>query len=49
MADRMETVDLSVYDQNRLFRLPNTKNSKSGLWKVSLQAHELLTLSEEKI
>lgn len=35
-------IDLSVYDVNRLFRLPNTLNKKSMLYKVQLTFDELL-------
>jgi hypothetical protein len=34
--------DPAIYDQNRLLRLPNTINSKSGLWKVPLPAGEVI-------
>lgn len=30
------TIDTGIYDKTRLFRLPNTINSKSGLFKVEL-------------
>ena len=49
MADGIETADLAVYDQNRLLRMPNTRHGKSGLWKIPLHTHELLTLSSEDI
>lgn len=35
-------LDLAIYDKNRLFRLPNTKNSKSGLFKVWIAPTMLL-------
>jgi len=41
--------DLSIYDQNRLLRLPNTKHGDSGLWKIPLEAREVLTLSVDAI
>ena len=41
--------DLSIYDQNRLLRLPNTKHGDSDLWKIPLEAHEVLTLSVDAI
>jgi len=34
--------DPAIYDQNRLLRLANTVNSKSGLWKVPLPAGEVI-------
>lgn len=42
-------VDMSIYDQNRLLRLSNTKHGTSGLWKIPLHSHEILTLSAEAI
>ena len=33
-------VDMKIYDQNRLLRLSNTKNSKSGLYKIPLERDE---------
>ncbi len=34
--------DTAIYDQNRLLRLSNTINSKSGHWKVPLPAGEVI-------
>ena len=34
-------VDLAIYDQNRLLRLPNTIHGKSRLWKVPLHVAEV--------
>lgn len=39
------TVDTKIYDNKRLFRLPNSINSKSGLYKIPIYASELRTLS----
>jgi hypothetical protein len=39
-------LDLSIYDKNRLFRLRNTKNSKSGLYKVNIPPTMLLAKIE---
>lgn len=33
-----KNIDLSVYEFKRLWRVPNTINSKSGLYKIQLQA-----------
>ena len=41
--------DLSIYDQNRLLRLPDTRHGESNMWKISLHAHEVLTLSIDDI
>ncbi len=37
------------YDKVRLWRLPNTVNSKTGLYKIPLSAHELMTLTIDEI
>jgi hypothetical protein len=34
--------DLAIYDPVRIFRAPNTRHAKSGLYKVPLRADELL-------
>ena len=34
-------IDTAIYDRNRLFRLPNTINSKSGLYKVAISHDKL--------
>ena len=39
-------LDASIYDKNRLFRLRNTKNSKSGLYKVDIPPTMLLAKIE---
>lgn len=41
--------DAKIYDVVRLFRLANTVNSKSGLYKIPLTAAEILHESVEKI
>lgn len=43
------TVDTKIYDNKRLFRLPNSINSKTGLYKIPLTATELRTLSFKDI
>lgn len=35
-------IDLTIYDKLRLFRLSNTKHSKSKLYKIPLEAREVL-------
>jgi replicative DNA helicase len=35
-------LDFAIYDINRLFRLPNTKHSKTGLYKVILDPIDVL-------
>lgn len=44
-----KTVDLKIYDSKRLFRVPNTINSKTGLYKIMITADELFNLSEHEI
>ncbi len=44
-----ENVDLSIYDKVRLWRLPNTINSKSGLYKIPLTADEIFNLTIDEI
>lgn len=43
------TLDLSIYDKRRLFRIPNSKHQATGLFKVEITEEELRTLSIEKI
>jgi hypothetical protein len=42
-------IDTTVYDKVRIFRLPNTKHGKSGLYKIELYEFELRTMSPEQI
>lgn len=42
-------IDSTIYDKTRLFRLPNTINSKSGLYKVELYPDEILNFTTEEI
>lgn len=42
-------IDTKVYDKTRLFRIPNTVNSKTGLYKVEFYPHELLTMTMKEI
>jgi hypothetical protein len=44
-----ESVDFSISDRLRLLRLPNTRHSKSGLYKVPLQLEELFSSEPEEI
>lgn len=46
---RDSRIDLSVYEKNRLWRIPNTLNSKSGLYKIPLTFEELSTWGIERI
>ena len=42
-------IDTSIYDKNRLWRLPNSVNKKSGLYKIPLKYEELVQLDTEAI
>lgn len=44
-----KTIDTAIYDNKRMFRIPNTKHEKSGLFKIPITADELRNLSEQKI
>jgi len=35
-AERLETADTAVYDITRIWRIPNTKHSKTGLYKIPI-------------
>jgi len=48
-ADGLESFDNKVYDKTRLIRTPNSKHSKTGLYKVELLYSELVSLSPEQI
>lgn len=45
----VEHIDLGVYDKSRVLRLPNSINSKSGLYKVPLEYEELRDLGMEYV
>ena len=49
LAGEFGTADASIYELRRLFRLLNTVNSKSGLFKIPLSFEELSTLAPEAI
>lgn len=44
-----EVFDTSVYNVNRIFRIPFTKHQDSGLYKVPLTYEQLCDLSEEEV
>ncbi len=43
------SIDTAIYEHNRLWRIPNTKNRKSGLYKIPLTFDQLATLSIDQI
>jgi hypothetical protein len=42
-------IDTSIYDKTRIFRLPNTINSRSNLFKIELYSFQALNLPIEEI
>lgn len=42
-------IDLKIYDKKRLFRLPNSINGKTGLYKVPISYEDLLRLNYDEI
>ncbi len=46
---RTDSIDLSIRDKNRLWRLPGTINKKTGLFKTQLELEELKRLGLEEI
>lgn len=45
----IQTLDIQIYDNRRLFRIPNTINTKTGLFKIPITNQELAVLSFEEI
>lgn len=44
-----KTIDTQIYDNKRLFRIPNTIHEKSKLYKIPITVDELRNLTEEQI
>lgn len=44
-----KTVDLKIYDNKRLFRVPNTINSSTNLYKIMIFPDELSKMNEQQI
>lgn len=44
-----KTLDLTIYDNKRLFRIPNTIHEKSGLYKIPITYDELRNLSHTQL
>lgn len=49
LAYQIPIIDLRIYDKRRLFRMPNTINSKTGLYKVPLTIRQFLDFSYEEL
>jgi hypothetical protein len=45
----LKCVDTRIYDKKRLFRIPNTINSKTGLYKVPINYNKVKDMSYEDI
>lgn len=44
-----KTIDTNIYDKKRLFRIPNSKHEKSGLYKIPISFEELKNLSSDQV
>lgn len=44
-----KTVDTQIYDNKRMFRIPNTKHEKSNLFKIPITPQELRNTSHDTI
>ena len=44
-----KTIDLAIYDKRRLFRLPNSINGKTGLYKIPVSFDEVTSLCANDI
>lgn len=49
LAEGLPTLDGQIYERVRLWRVENTVNGKSGLFKIPLTPHELLALGLDEI
>jgi hypothetical protein len=49
LAGEYSSFDRSVYDRTRIFRIPNSRHSKTGLFKIPLLAGEVFTLGLDEI
>lgn len=49
LLSNIPTWDPAIYDKTRLWRTPNTKNRKSGRYKIPLTVAELFSLSLDQI
>lgn len=44
-----KTLDTKIYDNKRMFRIPNTRHEKSGLYKIPITSKELRTMPSDDI
>jgi len=49
LAEGLPTLDGAIYERVRLWRVENTLHGSSGLYKIPLTTHELLTLGLDEI
>lgn len=49
VAEDIESADLSIYNPNRFFRVPNSRHEASGLYKIPLSGKELVKGSLDTI
>jgi KaiC/GvpD/RAD55 family RecA-like ATPase len=49
IADGLTTFDPKIYNTTRIFRLRNTINPKSGLYKIELEPDDLINLTVDEI
>lgn len=46
---KINIIDLKIYDKRRLFRIPNSINHKTGLYKVPMSLNQLYNISYEEL
>lgn len=49
ITNMFDGIDFSIYDKTRIFRLPNSINKKTGLYKIRLTEHEIFNLTHDEI
>jgi hypothetical protein len=49
LGEGAESLDTDIYDTVRLWRTPNTRHAKSGLYKIPVSIEEVFTLTLEDI
>lgn len=47
--ERIKSIDIKIYDNKRLLRLPNSINSKTGLYKIPLDIELAKTISRNEL
>lgn len=49
LTNGFEGIDTSIYNRNRLMRIPNTKHGKSNLYAIPLKYNQLFSLTADEI